>query len=229
MSAVEWSQLDQDLDQEFLADDEATALDLFERGMAELKETAEGQVLVVYLSDDGHDESEVRMMPRPGSILSRANGDRVLAQQKVERYLARRKLIVKQLAEDTQALKQRIERAQSLLTEKENKARRILDSIDYFLIEYREEAYVGVEGTIKFEGGELRRDKNRDHIEWDEPRAVRWALAQDNPEELLTVRKSEIKAHVGRRGQNYVDENGEVVDFVRDVPAPEPYKLWVKQ
>ena len=46
---------------------------------------------------------------------------------------------------------------------------------------------------------------------------------------MLTIRKSNVKARLAKRGRDYIDEDGEIVSFVRDVAPAEPYKLWVKQ
>lgn len=232
--AHEWAgdELDDALDLEFLGDEAAEVLDQIAAGTAWLEDGDDGKpfmVVVDHKHQDAEGEPLLRRLLRPGSILSRAEGDPVVAQQIAERYLWRRRMVQRQLEVDLTAIQQRIDRAKALIAYKQAKAQRTFDALDFFLTEYREEAYPGVEGTVKLEGGELRRDKNRDKIEWDETAAVAWALTQDEAEALVEIRKSAAKSKLTKRGREYVDENGEVVPFVRDVPPAEPFKLWVKQ
>lgn len=155
------------------------------------------------------------------SIMERVEGDVAEGMRLAEWALQKRREALEWQEASDQVAEARIAAIREHQASVRKHTERKTGFMDYLLLNFRREAFPGQEGTIKLEGGELRRDKNRDLLEWDEDAAVQWAVHQEAPEVLLSPKKQAIK--------DRVKDYGEVVGFVRKVAPAEPYREYVKQ
>jgi len=162
-------------------------------------------------------------------IMERAAGDPRNAQRYAEWALRKRKEALLWQAQVDAVAEARVANIRAHQADIQKKTKHSVEYLDYLLLQYRHEAFPGQEGTIKLEGGELRRDKQRDRLEWDLDGAVTWALQQEAAWELVDAKKEPIKARLQEHNGRWFGGGGVQVDFLAKVPPDELYKESVKQ
>lgn len=99
-------------------------------------------------------------------------------------------------------------------------AERETDFFEGVLDQYHQDFGAG-ERSVALPGGKLKLTKQRDTIEWDEPAALAWALAQDDVDKLAPrkLSRSATKERLDNiTADGAVTADGETVEFVRMVP-----------
>ena len=157
-----------------------------------------------------------------------AAGDPTKARDLAEWVLRKRGKARKALAEAQAAYDRNLAQLKLWLERYQKEAARTDAFAEATLAEYMTDFHEGEKTLPMIAVPKLRWTKERDHIKWDEPGALAWAEEREDVDEVAprSLKKSEAKARLEKRGQDYFDgDTGERVAFVWDEAPDQPMRF----
>lgn len=154
------------------------------------------------------------------NIRDRAAGDPAAAFTLAEWALRRYRAALAEVAEVDEAAAWRQAQVEAWRAKESQKATRTAEFFEGVLDQYMSD-FASEERSVVLPGGKLKLIKQRENIEWDEPGATAWALAQDDVDDLAPrkLSRSAVKARLAKiSNEGAVTDDGEAVAFVRMVP-----------
>lgn len=163
-------------------------------------------------------------------IKHRAGGDPVAAGRLAQWALNKYRRAAKRMAEVDAIAAAQVAQVEAWRKHEAQKTQGTMDFFGGVLHDYHDD-FAPDEKTLPLVGGKLKVRKNRDVISWQDDLARQWALQQPNVDDLAprAISRSAIKSGLTKREDgSYVTADGEVVDFVHDVPPQEPTSFSVE-